>query len=166
MAKVLVTGMSGTGKSTVLGELGRRGHRAVDTDYGGWVHDVGLPDGSGSERLWHEDRMRALLDDAVAGPLFVSGCVANQSKFYDLFDAVVLLSLPVGALLDRVASRVSNGYGKDPAERERILADLRTVEPLLRRSATAEVDASRPLPEVVELVEAVGLSAPRKIEDG
>jgi dephospho-CoA kinase len=27
---VLVTGMSGTGKSTVLDELARRGHRVVD----------------------------------------------------------------------------------------------------------------------------------------
>src|SRR5699024_7165199 len=42
VARVLVTGMSGTGKSTVLGELERRGHVVVDTDYGGWT----LPDGT------------------------------------------------------------------------------------------------------------------------
>jgi len=35
VTRVLVTGMSGTGKSTVLGELRRRGHRVVDTDYDG-----------------------------------------------------------------------------------------------------------------------------------
>ena len=34
---MLVTGMSGTGKSTVLAELGRRGHRVVDTDAPGWI---------------------------------------------------------------------------------------------------------------------------------
>jgi adenylate kinase len=36
MVRVLVTGMSGVGKTTVLDELRRRGHFAVDTDYGGW----------------------------------------------------------------------------------------------------------------------------------
>ena len=32
MIRVLVTGMSGTGKTTVLGQLAERGYRAVDTD--------------------------------------------------------------------------------------------------------------------------------------
>jgi dephospho-CoA kinase len=35
MARVLVTGMSGAGKSTVLEELRRRGLLTVDTDYDG-----------------------------------------------------------------------------------------------------------------------------------
>jgi predicted ATPase len=37
MTRVLVTGMAGTGKTTLLEELGRRGHRVVDTDYGDWT---------------------------------------------------------------------------------------------------------------------------------
>jgi hypothetical protein len=36
VARVLVTGMYGTGKSTVLEELRRRGFHTVDTDYGDW----------------------------------------------------------------------------------------------------------------------------------
>src|SRR5439155_27200234 len=36
MSRILVTGMSGTGKSSALAELGRRGHRVVDTDDPGW----------------------------------------------------------------------------------------------------------------------------------
>jgi dephospho-CoA kinase len=36
VTKVLVTGMSGTGKSSALVELGRRGYRVVDTDGPGW----------------------------------------------------------------------------------------------------------------------------------
>ncbi len=60
--------------------------------------------------------------------------MSNQGRFYDRFDAVVLLSLPAGMLLDRLATRVTSPFGKDPAERERILHDLRTVEPQLRAS--------------------------------
>lgn len=61
MAVVLVTGMSGVGKSTALIELARRGRRVVDTDYGDWTEDVSLSGGSGSERLWRQDRIEALL---------------------------------------------------------------------------------------------------------
>jgi hypothetical protein len=53
-----------------------------------------LSDGADVEQLWHEDRMAALLAEHSAGCLFVAGCAANQVKFYDRFDAVVLLSTP------------------------------------------------------------------------
>jgi adenylate kinase family enzyme len=162
MSRVLVTGMSGTGKSTVLVELAKRGHRVVDTDYAGWSEDVALPDGSGSERLWREDRMSVLLAEDVAEPLFVSGCTSNQGKFYDRFDAVVLLAVPVDVLLERIASRVTNAYGKDPVERELIVQELDTVEPLLRATATAEIDATQPLHVVVDAVEALGVGGGSK----
>jgi ATP-dependent phosphoenolpyruvate carboxykinase len=51
VAAVLVTGMSGTGKSSALAELARRGHRVVDTDYGGWTENVPSPAARGKERL-------------------------------------------------------------------------------------------------------------------
>ena len=44
MRRVLVTGMSGTGKSTALAELGRRGFRVVDTDEPGWSEWVPASD--------------------------------------------------------------------------------------------------------------------------
>jgi dephospho-CoA kinase len=43
MPKVLVTGMSGTGKSAALQALGERGHRVVDTDTDQWSHWVTHP---------------------------------------------------------------------------------------------------------------------------
>ncbi|TFV51714.1 shikimate kinase [Blastococcus sp. TF02A-35] len=62
MAVVLVTGMSGAGKSTVLAELARLGHRVVDTDDGGWI-EAARVDGAGeAEPLRHEQRMAAPLD--------------------------------------------------------------------------------------------------------
>jgi hypothetical protein len=75
--------------------------------------------------------------------------VRNQSKFYDRFDAVVLLSAPAEVILDRIARRTTNTYGKTPTERAMIVDDLARVEPLLREGCTHELDASRPLAEVV-----------------
>jgi dephospho-CoA kinase len=43
MTRVLITGMSGTGKSTALAELARRGHRVVDADLSAWSIEVASP---------------------------------------------------------------------------------------------------------------------------
>ena len=148
---VFVTGMSGTGKSAALAELARRGHRVVDTDYGGYSEER---DG---EQLWREERIAALLDEHGEGVLFLSGCVANQGRFYPRFDAVVLLTAPADVMLERVQARESNDFGKSEADRRRILADLAEVEPLLRAGATVEIDTRAPLAEVVDALERIVL---------
>jgi dephospho-CoA kinase len=156
---VLVTGMSGTGKSAALAELGRRGHRVVDTDYGGYAERVPSPDGRASEQLWREDRIAALLDRHQSGVLFVSGCVANQGAFYPRFAAVVLLSAPAEVILRRVGARETNDFGKTGDDRSRILRDLATVEPLLRAGATFEIDTRASLDEVVDALERIAARA-------
>jgi dephospho-CoA kinase len=159
---VLVTGMSGTGKSAALAELARRGHRVVDTDFGGYSEEVPSAEAGGWEQVWREDRIAALLDEHTDGALFVSGCVSNQGKFYPRFDAIVLLSAPRNVLLERVDSRDTNTFGKTDAERDRILRDLRTVEPLLRAGATAEIDTRAPLEQVVDELERIAGHADRR----
>ncbi len=144
-----MTGMSGTGKSSALAELGRRGYRVVDTDDPGWSEWVDSSGDGRGESLWVEERMTQLLSSDDGRMLFVQGCVRNQWKFYDRFDSVVLLSVPAEVILERIASRTANDYGKTPAEQEMILDDLAKVEPLLRASCTHELDASRPIAEVV-----------------
>ncbi|GIG92912.1 AAA family ATPase [Plantactinospora endophytica] len=153
MSKILVTGMSGTGKSSALTELGRLGYRVVDTDDPGWreyrEYVEPVDEVHRGEWLWVEERITGLLDSDDGRSLFVQGCVRNQSGFYGRFDAVVLLSAPADVILDRVDRRTTNDYGKTPLERQMILADLAEVEPLLRAGCTHELDASRPLDEVV-----------------
>lgn len=78
-AAILVTGMSGVGKSTALAALAQRGCATVDTDDGRWIEVID------SEPLW----------------------------------------------------------------RETLIAE---TEPLLRRSATHEIETTRPLSEVVDIL--------------
>ncbi|WP_421709702.1 AAA family ATPase [Algihabitans sp.] len=151
--KVLITGMSGTGKSTVVEAMAKAGWRAVDLDVNGWSHWVpceGNPTGAtpGYDWMWDEARLVELLTEATDEPLFLAGCGPNMGLFTSLFDRIILLSAPAEVLLARVAVRTNNPYGKTTAEAERIVANLEEVEPLLRRIATNEIDATQS-PEVV-----------------
>ena len=150
--RILVTGMSGTGKSTALAELGRRGFDVVDTDVGGWTE---WSDEDGGY-VWREERISELLSHGSGTTLFVSGTVSNQGKFYPRFDAVVLLSAPAEVLLDRLGTRTTNDYGKSAEERNLILTQVAEVEPLLRATCTHEIDASKPIDDVVAELEAIG----------
>jgi hypothetical protein len=136
----------------------------VDTDYGEYSEEAPCSDAGGREQLWREDQIEALLDGHDDGMLFVSGCVSNQGKFYPRFDAVVLLTAPANVILERVASRESNAFGKRDAERDRILYDLATVEPLLRTGATAEIDTRAPLDEVVDRLESIADTVRRRVD--
>ena len=152
--KILLTGMSGTGKSTALAELERRGFVVVDTDHGGWSE---WSDADGGY-LWREDRITELLARDEGPTLYISGTVSNQGRFYPRFDAVVLLSAPAEVLLRRIATRATNDYGKSSEDRDLILRHLVEIEPLLRATCTHEVDAAQPIDVVVQQLIAIGKS--------
>jgi shikimate kinase len=157
LKRVLLTGMSGVGKSTVIRALAAQGYKTVDTDDDGWCHLADVPGvqtgtAGAEDWVWREDRIGDLLSTEDADVLFVSGCTSNQSRFYPRFDRIVLLSAPVPLMIGRLASRANNPYGKGQGELDRILGHKETIEPLLRRAATMEVDTSGPLPQVLRQI--------------
>jgi shikimate kinase len=158
MTRVLVTGMSGAGKSTVIAALGERGHRAVDTDSDAWSRWVTLPDGS-RDWVWREDAIARLLAENDAQTLFLAGCKSNQGRFYPQLQAVVLLTAPLEMLLARIDRRDTNPYGKSEAERALVVDHVATVEPLLRRTATHVLDATAPVSALADQLEAIAAAA-------
>lgn len=160
MKRVLLTGISGVGKSTVIGVLAARGYKAVDLDSGEWSEwveieqlgasgAVGTPVEPGRDWVWREDRVQALLSAEDTGVLFVSGCSPNMGKFYAQLDQVVLLTAPPAVIVERLAARTNNPYGRRPEEVARVLDLLESVEPVLRKGAGHEIHTSIPLEEVV-----------------
>lgn len=160
MKRILLTGMSGTGTSTVASELASRGYKAIDADcdeFSEWVEvsgesTPGTPVEPGRDWVWREDRVQDLLGTEDAEVLFLSGCAANMGKFLPQFDHVVLLSAPADVITQRLATRTTNSYGKQPEEVARVLDLVKTVEPSLRKAADHEIDTRASLDDVVKTV--------------
>jgi dephospho-CoA kinase len=161
--RVLLTGMSGTGKSTLTDALSARGYKAVDLDSDEWsewvdVEFTGDPASSespvrpGQDWVWREDRVRDLLSTEDASVLFVSGCAENMWKFYAHFEQIILLTAPAAAIVERLAARTTNSYGKRPEEVARVLRLVQSIEPKLRMVAGHVIDTAVPLDQVVAKV--------------
>ncbi len=140
---VLLTGMSGTGKSALVHELRRRGYTAFDADEDGFSEP--RDDGRWG---WRADRVADLIARAPEQPAFFAGCSEEQADLP--FGLRVLLTAPSAVLVERLRAR--NGYGRDDAELAQVLGDLADVEPLLRRSADLVLTTTAPTAEVADVL--------------
>lgn len=137
MALVLITGLSGTGKSTLIAELRSRGRRAYDADDDGFTE----PRQAG-EWGWKVNEVRRLFDQHPrADTLFFAGCSEEQALF--AFDHRVLLTASRSVLAARLRTRTGNNYGKTAQELEAALGYIDTVEPLLRAAADTVIETTR-----------------------
>ncbi|HZP68921.1 MAG TPA: AAA family ATPase [Pseudolabrys sp.] len=148
MKRVLITGMSGTGKSAVVEELAARGYRAVDLDTPEWSEwidadsrDTLTPE-PGKDWVWQEDKVRALLAAHSRGTIFISGCAQNMARLFPLIDRIILLSAPVATIMQRLEARSPDGYGRTETDQQKVRELIALVEPQLRASADHEIVAT------------------------
>lgn len=159
MAKFLVTGDPGSGKSALAEALTRRGYTAYDTDD---LPDVtrledtaGRPvdwpeppvDWSRYGWNWQEAGLRERL--ASAETVFVAAVVSNQEQYYSWFDAIFVLITDLASLRQRLLSR--DGYGKHPVELAGILdGHAERAAELLSAPHAVAIDATRPVERVAD----------------
>jgi dephospho-CoA kinase len=142
--RVLLTGMSGTGKSALVQELRRRGYPAHDADDG-----FAEPRADGRWG-WRAEMVAELLAQAHESLLFFAGCSEEQADLP--FDYRVLLTAPRSVLVKRLRTRTNNAYGRDDRELAQVLADLDEVERLLRRSADLVLTTTASTAEIADVL--------------
>jgi thymidylate kinase len=149
----LVEGVSGTGKTSVCEELGRRGYQAVHGDrelaYQGDPETGEATDTAVHEHhIWDVGRVRALVADHREPVTFFCGGSRNFSRFIDLFDEVFVLDIDLETLHRRLDQRPPDEWGSRPSERELVVRLHGTKEDVPRTGVL--IDATRPLAEVVD----------------
>jgi len=137
MRKIFVTGMSGTGKSTLTKEFEKRNIPAFDIDQiigscNWYDKTTGKQEdyytGLGKEWLynhewicdfdWIRKRVESYPNEKM---VIVAGSTTNQKSFLDYFDQIFLLQLDNETLKDRLTHRTTNDFAQDKSEQEYII---------------------------------------------
>lgn len=133
MGKFLITGRQGSGKTTAIRELQKRGYTAYNTDdlpsvtklqnkitgkFLDWPE--GKVDWTKCAWNWQEKELKKLL--ASDATVFIGAVVTNQRQYYSLFDKVFVLVVDEDTVRQRLATHEHKGHHL-PGEVERIVAN-------------------------------------------
>lgn len=164
MPTILITGVPGSGKSSVAFQLSVRGYRAIDADedpeLSGWApREASTSDApemsmawfTSHQWQWNPRRLNEFAEEVGSDPLFVCGSASNQDELFDWFDKVILLSLDVETLAERLEAidrETGQGDG-DGDTRDQIAGWLPQRQDHLRNQGALVVDATQPLDRVI-----------------
>jgi hypothetical protein len=165
-ALIYVTGVPGTGKSTIRRELRLRGEAAFGTDEDGicaFFDASGCavpPDAVVDSSAWraaHSWRIIPnLLDQLVASTdvsrVFLCGSAANEADVWERFSAVIALVVDEATVHFRLDERADNNFGKSPAERAKVVGWLGGFEETFRSLGAIIVDATEPIDRVAAAI--------------
>jgi hypothetical protein len=149
----LVEGVSCTGKTTVCGELQRRGYDAVHGDrelaYQG-DPDTGAPTAgfAHAHHIWDVGKVRALVASQDEPVTFFCGGSRNFAHFIDLFDGVFVLDVDPATLQRRLAARPADEWAGPVPEQAFVLRLHQTREDLPQQGIV--IDATAPIERVVD----------------
>jgi thymidylate kinase len=158
MSLIYITGVPGTGKSTVQKELVRQGFEAYDIDqarFGGPTNlvtgePVPMPSIESRSAEWfkrHEWRVsryavEELKQDAAGRVVYLCGTATTDHLIWDLFDRVLFLEVDEETLRERLAGREDNDFGKTDDELRMILERYRDTQERVKKLGVITIDAT------------------------
>lgn len=166
MPLILVTGLAGTGKSTIRKELQSRGYEAYDQDedhIAKWYNDAtDEPVSEAVERTVEflqthsRDILRETAEELAAKArthlVFLCGDPENEAVLRDLFSQVFVLKLDEKERQHRLATRTNNQWGKTPQEKAYDAENLRKSEAVYKNLNYTVINANRPTTDIVDKI--------------
>lgn len=134
MRRILLTGMSGVGKSTILKKLASEGILCVDLD-DGWIQEIR------GERLINLEAVHRFIRVHDTEPIVFAGCAMNQGELRA--DCTVLLTASPETMRKRIAER-ENPFGKEEETWRKIMADKTEFEPILEAKSDMVINTEQP----------------------
>jgi dephospho-CoA kinase len=169
MRKIYITGVSGTGKTTVAKELEKRGFYTISIDevenLCSWINNETGEKGGGKDAdmsVEFVDKHEWICDikylqeilSKASGNVFVLGMAGNQDDFLYMFDKIILLHCSPETFCKRIEERIDNNFGKDKRVQQQILERYKSYEEKMLGKGAIPVNTEKSLNEVVdEIVE-------------
>jgi len=166
MKKVFITGMSGTGKSTLANLLKERGYNTIDVDHVqgmcGWRNKITgekafVPEPDNKFISEHDYKCDMTILESImqkhTGHVFVFGSVGDNSEFIPLFDSLILLQCNPDTLIYRPQNRDNNIFGKVEEVQTSILEWKKRFDALMIEAGAVIVNTERELTLVADEVE-------------
>lgn len=162
---ILITGVAGSGKSTVCKELQRRGYAAYDIEnITGLFAFLDKTTGKPATDYWANDpewfernswtcdvgKLEELMLANQRRPAFYCGIAANLDDLLPLFDRVFVLTAGAETLRKRLSERQPSDFGRAPAIQEWLLGWKGEWEDKMRQTGAVMVGTDRGLLEVVD----------------
>jgi thymidylate kinase len=167
MPLIFITGIPGSGKSTVRSELLKRGFEAHDVDEDGlkqWRDKKTKVFKSNLHLSWsaaskdfketHDldvvpEKIKAIADSADAKPVFLCGSTGNEKELWNYFDKVFCLSIDSQTLHERIKHRKNNTFGKNKEEFQNILRWHKGSDEAYTKFGATLIDATQPVEKIV-----------------
>jgi len=164
--KILLTGITGTGKTTILAELQKRGYMVVDLDATGmcrWKNKetneiteygpIGRDYKWLTEHGWYcdTDILKKLLSCIREDKdVFVAVITENIEEVVDEFDKTFIFVADDGIIKERLDKRTNNHFAKKEEEQDFVLKHSREL--LKKIKDFTEIDANKNPTEIVDIV--------------
>jgi len=169
--RILITGIAGGGKTSIVRALQEQGHQSFDLDDSGicaWVHrengtTAKYVEGAGKEWIaahrWQviESRLIEQLESFNSHKnIYVGGKVASNQveAMAKMFDRIYLLQPDDSVIDERLASRTSNtsNFGKKSEERQHLIENRRGFEETYLAVGAIPIKNHGSIGEVLELI--------------
>jgi dephospho-CoA kinase len=166
MKKVFITGISGTGKTTIAHALNIKCIHSISIDEVPglcvWKNKV-----SGKKVDYEVELNKDFIEthdwicdveilqkllDAEKETVVVLGIAANQNEFLGLFDKILLLQCKPETFIERIMQRKDNDFGKDKSAQDIILSWYQEFERDLLKKGAITINVEGSIDEVIETI--------------